>query len=340
LEFPGGYLRRQIEIDRCLNNYDVDILYDYYEQPKSKLDHLIKRVIKYPRHLKRTNGNFINHIIAQHLSDLALVLDPDYTVICCLDICNFINQKGYRNGKLVNKLRLKGMEKCNNIIAISEFTKRETVEKLGIEEDKIEVIKCGVNRKVFFPIKNLWKDFWLDCFGFDDKNVLYVGTEEFGRKNFITLLRAFYLLKKKVKNVKLIRVGNSEYVDEIKVLGLENDIIYLTNITNSELNVLYNICDLFVFPSVYEGYGLPGMEANSAGCPLICSDIPVFREIYGESAMFFEPRSSIELSNIIMEIIDDTTKKEELIKNGIELAENNKWEKFADQYYKYMMRLN
>ena len=343
LDFPNGYLRRQIEIDRCLNSYDdVHISYDYYEQPKSKLDHLIKRVIKYPRHLKRTDGDFINNIIAQHLSDLALVLDPNNTVITCLDICNFLDQKGYQNGKLVNKFRLKGLRKCNNIIAISEFTKREVVEKLGIDENKIEVIKCGVNRDIFYPIK-IRNNTWYELFNFNNyKTILHFGTES-GRKNFITLLRAFYLLKKEMKDIKLIRVGKPEFMNEIKILGLEKDVIYLTDISNTNLNMLYNQCNLFVFPSVYEGYGLPGMEAISAGCPLVCSDIPVFREIYGGCAVFFGGlKNDRELSRVMYYVLQDMNEnvKKETIKKGIELANKNKWKKFADQYYNYMMRVN
>lgn len=340
LDFPSGYLRRYVELERPLKDRkDIKFLYDYYGQPKSKLDHFIKRVIKYPIHLRRTDKDVINHIIVQHLSDLALVLDSDRTMISCLDIWNFLDETGYQNSKTVNKFRLKGMKKCNNLIAISEFTRNEMIEKLGLEKDKITVIKCGVNRSDFYPIKNVWREFWSAIFGLGDKNILYVGTEG-GRKDFLTLLNAFYILRKKNIKVKLIRVGKPEFKEEIRKLGLESDIVYLSNIPNSVLNALYNVCDVFVFPSLYEGFGLPAMEANSAGCPLICTSIPVFMELYVKSSLMFVPEDYKGLAKLIEIVLHEDSIINTLINSGIENAKRNEWKKFSNQYYNYIKEMS
>jgi len=347
LDFPNGYLRRHIELERHMRQYtikqciDINFLYDYYEQPKSKLNHFIKRVIKYPLHLRKTDKDVLNYIIVQHLSDLALILKSDDFIICCHDIWNFLDETGYQNSSIVNKYRLKGMKKCNNLIAISEFTKNEMIEKLGLDEDKITVIRNGVNRNVFYPIKNIknWKDFWSKIFHLGEKNILYVGTES-GRKDFPTLLKAFNIIKEMDKNIKIVRVGKPEFEKEIKDLGLENDIIYLSNIQNNVLNILYNVCDVFVFPSLYEGYGLPAMEANSAGCPLICSDIPVFRELYDKSALFFEPQNYKMLSHMILDVLCSEPIQTFSKKQGIKNSEENKWEKFSKQFYNYIKEVS
>ena len=332
LDFVNGYSRIQFEMDKILinDNYDVEISYDYYKPPKTIIDHFVKRLIWYPRMLRKSEDNdTINHIIVQHLSDLAHKLNPDRTIIHLLDIWNFIKYSGIRNSSLVNKLRLKSLKNCKHIIAISEFTKQEAVEKLGIEEDRITVIKCGVNRKIFHPTE--YDDDYDKTE--DELEILHVGTEG-GRKEFMTLLYALREIKKYIKDVTLYRIGKPEYMKEIKKMGLKSYIVYLDEISDICLNMLYNSVDLFISTSSYEGFGLPIMEALSCGTPVICSDIPVFREIYKDCVIYFPVNNHIKLAEKILRFWNDidhipTTK-------GTFLAGNNTWEKFAKQYYNYI----
>ena len=355
LIFINGYSRVQIEMDKLLYE-DIEFSYDCYKPPKNIIDHFIKRLIWYPRMLRKTEEkNTINHIIVQHLSDLARKLNPDRTIIHLLDIWNFLKHSGIRNSYLINILRLKGLENCKHIIAISEFTKQEAVEKLGIEEDKITVIRCGVNRKVFRPIKtcnimeridpyifradgtrteflafiyNLYRD------DYNDKKLklLHIGTED-GRKEFMILLCALREITKYI-NVVLYRVGKPEYMKEIKKMELESNIKYISEISDVELNVLYNSVDLFICPSSYEGYGLSIMESLSAGTPVICSDIPVFKEIYLDCVTYFPVNNYIELSKKILRFWNNIDHIP--VSKGIFLAGNNTWEKFTKQYYNYI----
>ncbi len=325
LSFVNGYTRVQFEMDEILTkNNDIKISYDYYNQPKNIFSHFYKRLIKYPRHLKKTdNKNVLNHIIVQHLSDLARKLNPDMTIIHLLDIYNFIKHKGLKNSSIINRMRLKGLKKCKHIISISEFSKNEAINKLRIDENRITVIRCGVNRKKFYPV-NINDNI-------RELNILHVGTES-GRKDFLTLLYAFKEVKKYITNSVLVRVGKPEYMNEIKKLGLKNDIIYYSKITDHRLNMLYNFADVFVFPSTYEGYGLPIMESLSCGTPVICSDIPVFREIYKDNVRYFPVGNYLSLTTKILGL----RKKSKLIEKGLKLAENNTWEKYAKQYLRYI----
>ncbi|KKM22055.1 hypothetical protein LCGC14_1629190 [marine sediment metagenome] len=323
-----GYMRVQLEMDAILlKRKDVSIKYDSYDPPKNIIDHFWKRLVKYPRYLRKTDkSDIINHIIVQNLSDLARKLDSKRTVIHLLDVWNFINRKGIRNNWLMNRRRLKGLRRCKNIIAISEFSKREAIEKLGLNPDYITIIQVGVNRDVFHPVRiyNPIKRF----------KILHVGTE-IGRKDFLTLLYALYEVKKH-KDVILYRVGNPEYLDEIKKLDLEFNIIYISEISDVDLNMLYNAVDLFVFPSNYEGYGLPIMEALSCGTPVICSDIPVFKEIYGDCVRYFPVGNSFSLSTEILAFSSNRNTQRILIDKGLKLAKENTWEKVANQYYNYI----
>ncbi len=333
----NGYMRVQVEMDLILSKRkDVSIKYDSYEPPGNILDHFWKRLIKYPRHLRKTDkSDIINHIIVQNLSDLARKLDLNRTIIHLLDIYNFISRKGIKNNWLMNRRRLKGLKKCKHIIAISEFSKNEAVEKLGLNPDNITVIKCGVNRKIFRMLNP--EDDMLKIFPNVTK-ILHVGTES-GRKEFLTLLYAFKEYKKYDKTALLIRVGKAEFTDEIVKSGLENDILYFENIKNYMLNVLYNVSDLFVFPSSYEGFALPIIEALSTGTPVICSNIPIFWEIYGKNVTYFDLNDHISLEANIRLMLKKDEIRYNMIKKGLKFAEENKWEKYANQYLKYMKKI-
>ena len=329
----NGYTRVQLEMDKILlnNNYDVKISYHYYKQPKTIIDHFYKRLIWYPKMLRKSENDYnVNHIIVQHLSDLARKLNPDRTILHLLDIYNFINRKGIRNNWLMNRRRLKELRKCKHIIAISEFSKNEAIEKLGIDKNRITVIKCGVNRDVFHPIDIFYP---IVITNSDKFSILHIGTES-GRKGFITLLYALKEITKYNPDIILYRVGKPEYKKEIKKMDLESKIKYISEISDEDLNILYNSVDLFVFPSSYEGYGLPIMEALSCGTPVICSDIPVFKEIYGDSVMYFPVNDYISLTDEILKF--SMEKEHKLLEKGINLAKENTWEKYANQYFNYI----
>ena len=327
LDFLTGYSRVQSEMDNILyDRDDIEMYYHYYRHPRNIIDHFYKRLIWYPRILRKYEDEYtVNHIIVQHLSDLARKLNPDKTIIHLLDIWNFLKHSGIRNSSLVNRLRLKGLKSCKHIIAISEFTKQEAVQKLGIEEDRITVIKCGVNRDIFHPISITKPKIEL--------TLLHVGTES-GRKEFMTLLCALREITKYVKDVLLIRVGKPEYKKEIKELGLKSNILYTSEMSDVNLNKMYNGIDLFISPSSYEGFGLSIMEALSAGTPVICSDIPVYKEIYGDCVEYFPVNNYIELSEKIIRFWNN--KDRIPVSKGIFLAQLNTWEKFANQYLKYI----
>jgi glycosyltransferase involved in cell wall biosynthesis len=253
-------------------------------------------------------------------------------MITCHDIYTFIEKGNVKNPPILQKYSLLGLKKCRFIISISNFTKKELVNVLKIPKEKIIVIKNSINREMFQPIPKDEIDI-IEPFYPEFKKILHVGTES-ERKDFLTLLKAFYLIRKEIKNIKLIRVGQPTYSHIIKVLGLEKDIIYLKEISNERLKDLYNLCDFFVFPSLYEGWGAPGLEAASCGTPVICSDIPIFREVYRDFPLYFPPKDFKTLANIILNDMGNENLKLELSKKGIELSKLYSWEKSSMKYLK------
>jgi len=338
LYYIDGIYRRQIELDRHLRNKeDLKLTYEYYINPRNALDFFTKRYILYPfRSYKRSRDDLgreiVNNITFQYLGDLALFLDKNRTVITCHDVFGFLEKKNIRNPYITKKYSLLGLRKCKYIISISEFTKNELTKKLKIPNEKIFVIKNGMNQEMFKPISNKLRN-EIEPFFPDHKKLIHVGTEE-SRKNFLTLLKAFYFVKKKIPNIKLIRVGESSYNHIIRNLGLENDIIYMKNISNKRLNELYNLSDFLIFPSIYEGWGAPGLEAAASGTPVICSDIPIFKEIYKDFPIYFSPMDYKDLANIIINNIDNIALKQEISKKELNEVASYSWKKSSEKYLK------
>lgn len=337
LEYIDGILRRQVELDRYLRELDdVKLTYGFYTKPKNPLDFISKRFVLYPYYSAKLDINsqkeVINHLTFQYLGDLGHYLDPSRTIITCHDVHTFLIRDDLKMPWFLQKYLLSGLKKCKYVIAISNFTKNEMIKKLNFPPEKIVVIKNGINTEMFHPISNEELSEVEPLYPKYDK-ILHVGSEE-SRKNFLTLLKAFYLVRKKRKNVKLIRVGSPNYMDVIKSLHLEDYIVYLSNISNRRLLEVYNLCDLLIFPSYYEGWGAPGLEAAACGTPVICSDIQVFKEVYQEFPVYC-PSNNYELfAERIIEVLDDKDLQQKMSEKGLKIANEYNWSKSSKKYLK------
>ena len=155
LDYINGILRRQIELDQCAaTQKNIEISYFYYLPPNNPLDFIVKRFIQYPFQCYKNNKrkDVINHIPAQFHSDLVHFLNKSKTIITCHDVFSFIEKNNLQNPPLLQKYLRSGLRKCRNIIAISEFTKSELIKVLKIPEERIFVIKNGINTKLFLSL--------------------------------------------------------------------------------------------------------------------------------------------------------------------------------------------
>ena len=333
LSYVDGIYRRQIELDRFLKSRsDVKLTYEYYRAPKNPIDFITKRFILYPIRSHQKTQDTVYHLTFQYLGDLAFYTDSSKTIATCHDVFSFLERNNLKRPYPIQKYSLLGLKKCKYIITISDFTKNELITKLKLQKDKIHVIKNGINRDMFFKISEEKRGDLIPLLP-NFYKILHVGTEVM-RKDFLTLLKAFYLVKKRLKKVKLIRIGSPLYMDYIRKLGLENDITYLKNLSNDKLREIYNQCDIFVFPSLYEGWGAPGLEAAACGTPIICSDIPIFKEVYANAPIYFPIKNYQALSNKILELITDDPEKELMSKRGIEVSKKYSWVESSKQYFK------
>ena len=213
-----------------------------------------------------------------------------------------------------------GINEKTHIITTSNYSKKNLLKVIN-KTTLIDYVYQSFEN-ISIPKRNLESKLQLP-----ESYILHIGSFE-KRKDLITLVKAFHVIKKSESNTKIKLVlagaqvvnGNKKIIKQIKryILNndLENEILLPNYITKEEASQYYKNALMYVFPSVDEGFGIPIIEAFSYSLPIICSDIPVFREIANESVSYFNKGNFISLSEKIQTLIDSKDLREELIKKG------------------------
>jgi glycosyltransferase involved in cell wall biosynthesis len=207
------------------------------------------------------------------------------------------------------------------IITVSQFSHDELTKYLKIEAKKIAIIYNG--SPDYKPAEDTANNSQIP----DGKYLLAVGNAR-PRKNLERLIKAFKILEPQIPDLKLVIVGKNDWrMEEItkSVGNLENKIIFTGFISEAEKQTLIKQASALVFPSVYEGFGLPIVEANVLGTPVVCSDIPSFREVAGESAVFFNPLDEQEMAAKISGLISNPELAATLSARGKVNAQRFNW---------------
>lgn len=220
----------------------------------------------------------------------------------------------------INKRRL--CEKADKIIAISNTTKNDLIDIFQIPEKKIEVIYHGTNFNSVSSVRPK-----LDFQGM--RYLLFIGNRSI-YKNFLTFLIAVSPILHQNKDLQLICSGptfNNLEIRWIKDLGLENKIKSFYCNSDNELAYLYQNAECFIFPSLYEGFGFPILEAFSCNCPVVSSNGGSLKEIGANAAFYFNPKDIIEMRESINKVISDEGVKKELVELGKNRLKEFSWEK-------------
>lgn len=224
--------------------------------------------------------------------------------------------------KIYTKIMMnRAVNLSDKIIAISEFSKSEILKYLTVESDKIKVVYYGIDPEdINSELQKETKSF----INIPEKYFLYVGNIK-PHKNLVTLLKAFELILNFQKGYKLIIVGKKEGFitgdNEVFKLvqnnkTLSENIIFTGYIDNRELYNYYNKASIFIFPSLYEGFGIPPLEAMICSCPVIASDLTAIPEICGNAVLYINAMDPIDIAEKIKLLINDNSLREELVKNG------------------------
>jgi glycosyltransferase involved in cell wall biosynthesis len=239
------------------------------------------------------------------------------------------------------KYALKYAEK---IITVSDFSKKEILDIYGMDknrvflEKKIKVVYNGYNKFLYKKERDDGKiKEVLEKYGISGPFILYIGRLE-KKKNTPALIEAFAMMREKNKDIKhkLVLAGDASFgYDEVNyTIGeflpdQENEVIMPGWVDEADMPYVYSGADVFVFPSLYEGFGIPLLQAMACELPVVASRAVSIPEVVGDAALLFNPRDTKEMTEALEKIITDKNLREELIKRGKERVKNFSWEKCA-----------
>ena len=225
----------------------------------------------------------------------------------------------------------RSIKRADLILFLSNTLKEDFKNNFSfIGEPKLKVVYPALDERFERRTDNA-SDYIRKKFSLSKQYFLSVGTVE-PRKNLKTLIKAYCLLNKEIKDkFQLLAVGeigwkNSSLFNLYKKLNLDkNQVRFLGYVPKKDLIDLYHEASLFIFPSMYEGFGLPLLEAMACKVPIVCSDIPVFKEIVDKNAIFANPKNAQEFSNAIQLVLNDKKTHSELIENSPERINKFSW---------------
>ena len=236
------------------------------------------------------------------------------------------------------------LEHAKKIIAVSNFSRNEILEVYGTEKnkvmlkDKMKVIYNGFNKFLYKKIedKNKIKEV-LAKYGISAPYILYIGRLE-KKKNTPALIEAFAMMRERNKNIKhkLVLVGDASFgYDEVNYMIeeflLDNEVVMPGWIEEIDMPYIYSAANVFVFPSLYEGFGIPLLQAMACEVPIVASLSASIPEVTEDAALLFEPLDIKAMSEAMGKIITDSKLREKLISRGRERVKDFSWEKCATQ---------
>lgn len=269
---------------------------------------------------------FFNYIVPPRVSGKVVVTVYDLTYL------HFPETMDARNLSRIQRDIAYSLERGDRIITISEFSKNEITSLLGVPEGKISVVYSAA------ATEDVCADFLLlsQRYGIAKPYLLYVGNME-PRKNLIRLLHSFELLKAEMgiphqlvlaggrgwKSDELFRaIHGSEFSESIVVTGY---------VSGAEKSSLYANAEAFIFPSLYEGFGIPPLEAMALGCPVVCSHAASLPEVVGDAAELVDPLDEGSIASGIWNVLSNRDYAVRLVEKGHTQAKRFTWDASADR---------
>lgn len=341
--YTANLLKELIALD-IKNQYTIFWAGDNYDEFKSSNTNIILTSQKhgifyenfyYPNYLEN------NNIDLHHIPQNGIGLSKDYPVSCVVTIHDLIPYtmpetcgKGYLTRFLRDMPYI--IENSRGILTVSEYSKKDILKFFPcFPEDKIFVTPLAANSS-FYPMeKCICTKFLKDKYDIEFPFILYIGGFS-SRKNVKELIISFKNIYSTLKNkYKLVLCGSirdeGEKLKELcKDIGIEDNVIFTGFVPDEDLPFFYNACSLFVYPSLYEGFGLPPLEAMSCKAPVITSNSTSIPEVTKNCALLIDPFNKDELSNSILKVLNSSSLSEELSEKGYINSKNFSWKKTAE----------
>lgn len=289
-------------------------------------------ILHFPFHwINQTTPFFINYGVKKILTihDLTPILFPEM----------FKFHIGRSWAFLLNIIK----KQVDFIIVDSYNTREDCIKYLGIPENKIGVTHLAADSR-YCPLKDNFKEDLKRDYNINYNFILHVGTVE-ARKNITSILKSLYKIKKRGLNYKLVNIGamgwkHENVLEEIQKLNLQDDVIFPGYVPDDDLIKFYNAADLLVYPSFYEGFGLPPLEAMACGTPVITSNTSSLPEVVGEAGIMVDPLDVDALTESIYQVLTNPNLQKDMQKNGLERSKMFTWEKTAKKTWKIYEMIN
>lgn len=267
----------------------------------------------------------IYHVTEQTLASLLLFRRPSGKVVVTVhDIFPFMVRNDPQLGSpyggsehVYYRLPVAGLKRANHLIAVSEYTKQSVVKHLGIAPEKISVVYHGIDHERFRSLTvpaAIREKYRLPP---GRRYLIYVGSED-PRKNLVALIGALAKVRSELPNVELIKVGRAHFdrerrrlIDLANRLGVRTEIHFLEDVPEDHLPLLYNLAEVCVIPSLYEGFGFPVLEAMACGTPVVYADAGSLPEIAGNAGVRVFPCDVNTLTNTLFALL--TCKQKQLL---------------------------
>jgi len=234
------------------------------------------------------------------------------------------------------------VRRADKLIAVSNSTKNDLLKFYpGLREEKIKVIYHGYDKEMFNDdialdqIKKINTKYKIP----DTRYIIYVGAIQ-PRKNIETLIDAFENIKKDFPDLKLAIAGDLgwHYGPILEKIKSTEGVLFLGKFKTKDLPALLKGAEVFVLPSLYEGFGLPAVEAMACGAPVVAADNSSLGEILGGAGVFYKPNNAIELAKALRQVLENATLQNQLKEKGLERVKQFSWEKCARETLEWLKK--
>lgn len=301
-------------------NIKNKILWDYVFLPRAalrdKIDIMLftKNIVPFSANLKSVVVNY----------DFVYFMDD-------------LNEYGFFDQLYMRNIIPMSVKKADVVISISENTKQDIIKYTGVRGEKIKVIPLAASDRYKIIDDKVLLDYVRGKYSLYEPFIFHSGSLS-PRKNIARLIKAFYSIHENIPHNLIFTAGKSwkdrKITRLIKSLKLDNRIIKLGHIPEKFMPCVYNLADLYVYPSLYEGFGLPLLEAMSCGCPVITSNTSSMPEVARDAALLINPLKTDELANAMKNVIENIELRNTLIRKGFENVRIFNWERTARETVK------
>ena len=271
------------------------------------------------------------------------VWSPWPTVVTVHDVIQFVlPEYAWRKiSRMYFSLVSRGARRADAVITVSECSKNDIVKLLGLPPESVHVIGNAVDASSFYPVRDAWLLASVrERYGIGPRFILYFGGFDM-RKNVPRIIQAYSRLPEHLKReYQLVIAGRYQHLGHplypdprvtVQQLGLDNHVVFTGQFREQDKAPLLSAATIFAFPSLYEGFGIPVLEAMACGTPVVTSNLSALPEVAGDAGLLVDPYDPDAICNAFAELLENQARRDELSRRGLERARHFTWHEVAEQ---------